>query len=313
MDIDRPTIDILMATFNGEAWVGAQLESLLQQTCDDWRILARDDASSDGTVAVLEDFAAKHPQRISIQRNEANLGVISTYNLLMQASGAPYLMLCDQDDVWLPEKVAKTLEDMRQAEALYGNDMPLLVHTDLVVADCDLNPISDSLWAFQKSDPAGGNGLNRVLLQNQVTGCTCMFNRALLETALPLPEGALMHDWWLALCAVAFGRIEQVPEATMLYRQHGQNELGAEKWGWQRFLNLTANSDRSRQGIRKTWRQAQIFHDRFAVRLGKEDAALIAAWADMGHIDKVARIWALFRNGFFYHGLLRNLGLLLLV
>ena len=139
-------------------------------------------------------------------------------------------MFCDQDDVWFPDKIAVTLGKMQELEGRHGGERPLLVHTDMKVADGNLRVVADSLWRYQKSDPVRGEALNRLLVQNCATGCSMMINRALCDLALPIPAEAMMHDWWLVLVAAAFGTIGHCAEPTLLYRQHGANDVGAKKW-----------------------------------------------------------------------------------
>jgi hypothetical protein len=109
--------------------------------------------------------------------------------------------------------------------------MPLLVFTDATVVDAQLNVLAPSLWAYQKSAPAMASRLSRVLLMNPANGCTMMINRALIDRARPIPREAVMHDAWLLLVAVAFGKADYVPRPTLRYRQHGRNEAGSRPWG----------------------------------------------------------------------------------
>ena len=313
MSADRPAVDILIATYNGEAWISDQLDSLLQQTFTDWRILARDDASTDGTVAVLEDFAARYPQRLTIQRNEQNLGVMATFNLLLVEAAADRIMLCDQDDIWLPEKIEKTLQRFDELEGRYGRETPLLLHTDLRVVDQDLSLVAASLWRYQKCDPEGGRRLNRLLLQNAATGCTMAINRSLRDLALPIPAEARMHDWWLALTAAAFGRIEVLPESTVLYRQHGANVAGAHRWGVGQALGLIGNLAEVRRILAVNRLQGAAFLERFHRRLPPSERAMVEAYATLGRQGFLQRRRTILKYGFSFAGLVRNLGLWLLV
>ena len=162
-----------------------------------------------------------------------------TFGELLEDSDADYMALCDQDDVWLPGRIAKPLERVRAVEREQGAATPILAHTDLAVVDENLDTIAPSFWAYRHLDPYRGSELNRLLVQNVVTGCTTIINRALARLACPIPESIPMHDWWLALVASAFGRIETVPEATVLYRQHGNNSVGAICHDWRYVLRLT--------------------------------------------------------------------------
>ena len=112
-------------------------------------------------------------------------------------------MLADQDDVWLPEKIAVLLGRMRRLEAELGQRTPILVHSDLVVVDSSLRKLHPSFWACRRLDPVRGATLRRLAVENVVAGCSAMINRALAEECLPIPQQAIMHDWWMALVAAA--------------------------------------------------------------------------------------------------------------
>lgn len=227
-----PTIDILLATFNGDAFLAEQIESVLAQSITDWRILVRDDGSSDEMVAIVRRYALQYPERIFlIEDQDTNLGAAGNFARLMEHSQAPYVMLCDQDDVWHPAKVERMLAAMRELEEESAAGLPLLVYSDLTVVDRDLKVEQPSFWRYMQTDPGSGNAINRLMWHNVVTGCASICNRHLVELALPIPAEALMHDWWMALVAASLGRLQSLPEATVLYRQHDTNTLGAKDFG----------------------------------------------------------------------------------
>jgi glycosyltransferase involved in cell wall biosynthesis len=221
-------IDILLATYNGAVYLPAQLDSLLAQTHKDWRVLARDDGSSDSTLSVLETYARNYPEQFKIIRDEGRAGAKVSFSRLIAASSAPYIAFCDQDDVWKPEKLELLLKALRAAERYAEPRTPLLAHCDLEVVNEKLELVNPSFWAYQGIDPVR-DGLSRLLVQNVVTGCAMLCNRALVDVATPIPESAFMHDYWLALIASALGRIIPVRHALVRYRQHGRNTLGAKK------------------------------------------------------------------------------------
>ncbi len=231
---------ILLATYNGADYVNEQISSIRAQTFADWTLLARDDGSTDGTAELLNEAALKDSRIEVIRDQRANLGPVGNFGALLQAAhdmGAEYVFLSDQDDVWLPDKLSKQLACMRAAEAGYGAGTPLLVHSDLAVTDALLNVINKSFMSYQRIRHDNHEPIRTLLVQNFVTGCTILANRPLLELALPMPKAALMHDWWLALCAATCGRIAYVPEATVLYRQHRNNQVGAKGYWRSAFLS----------------------------------------------------------------------------
>jgi glycosyltransferase involved in cell wall biosynthesis len=282
-------IDILLATFQGGAFLSEQLDSLFAQTCQDFRIVVRDDGSTDDTMAILQKYAAHRPGRIEVLPPDGQrLGASGSFARLLGVSQAPYRMFCDQDDVWMSDKVAVSLTAMHDLERDKGSHTPLLVSTDLKVVNEELQVISDSFWGYQRIHPERLKRLSRVLVQNFATGCTVMLNRALADLALPIPAEAIMHDWWLALVASRFGKAQPLARATVLYRQHGRNDVGARRWRFQAGVKNFFFHREGRQAAiaeqekvyLKLEEQALAFARRFGTRLSPEERATIGALAE---------------------------------
>lgn len=221
-------IIILLSTYNGTMYLKSQLNSLLLQTCKDFEIIIRDDKSNNTTIEILKSYDIK------LLESKENLGAKQSFAKLLeyalQNSDSNYFMFCDQDDVWHDNKVEKTLIKIQEMEKKFG-DIPLLVHTNLEVTNENLHTINDSFMNFQKINPMK-NQFNSLLMQNTITGCTVMINRKLAQKCLPTPEGAIMHDWWIGLVASYFGTIGYIDEATIKYRQHTSNTIGAKEFGY---------------------------------------------------------------------------------
>lgn len=227
-----PQVIIVLSSFNGARFLGEQIDSIRRQSYPSWTLLVRDDGSSDGSMAVAERFARLDPRIQPLQDGRGNLGPAASFGALLERAGeigAPYIALADQDDVWQPTKLARELALLRQREAQVGRTTPLLVHSDLTVVAEDLRVIHDSFLQYQRLGHAANSPASILLVQNTVTGCTAVLNRALLQAALPLSR-VVMHDWWLALCAAVLGEICLLPEATVLYRQHAGNAIGSPGW-----------------------------------------------------------------------------------
>lgn len=225
----RPTVEILLAAYNGERFLREQLDSLLAQTWEQWHLTVSDDSSTDGTPAILDEYAARYPDRVRRVCHEGRFGNARDHFFwLMRECGATYMMFCDQDDVWHPDKVEKTMRTLLEAEDEVGADVPVLVFTDLTPADEELQPIAPSLMKMQKqyTDVIDYRAL---LMQNIVTGCAMGINRALAQLAEQCKDTSrvIMHDWWLGVVAARFGKVVYLDESTMLYRQHGGNSVGA--------------------------------------------------------------------------------------
>ena len=301
-------VDILLATYNGEENLKQQLDSITTQSFSEWRVIARDDHSSDGSNALLDEYKLNFPDKFHIIHDElGNVGILQNFSLLMQHSTALYMMFCDQDDVWLPDKILLTLNAMKLAENNNGIETPLLVHTDLQVVDAQLNIKAHSFWQYQNLNPRL-DAFNRLLMQNTVTGCTVMINRKLLDMALPIPQQAIMHDWWLGLVAAAFGKIVIVEQTTVLYRQHGLNDTGAKHWSF--YYVITKALTIFTNTIALVEYQAEAFGKRFGSLLPEEQKLIIDDFVklhDRGYLSK--RVF-LYQHKLLKQGIIRNMGLL---
>jgi glycosyltransferase involved in cell wall biosynthesis len=302
-----------MATYNGGEFIETQLDSLIAQSFSDWRLWIRDDGSSDDTVGIIRRYAGRDERVRFLQPDGIRLDAAMSYSLLLErfSTEDEYLMFCDQDDFWRTDKIETTLAKMLEMEARLGRETPLLVHTDLSVADRELNIIATSFWRYQGLNP-DVRELHRLLVQNNVTGCTMMVNRALAVLASPVPSQAIMHDWWLAMVAAAFGKIECVPQPTMLYRQHGANDTGAKNYSIVYIImKALAGLGEVKAPLLKTQCQACAFLDRYASRLSPEQGLLVRTYCHLSDLGFWKRRWQMLRFGFIKHGFFRNIGMLL--
>jgi rhamnosyltransferase len=221
---------VLLSAYNGAAYIARQIESICAQSFRDWRLLVRDDGSSDDTLEIVRRFCATDPRISLIENSGSRVGPWASFGRLLSHAyngSAEYIFLSDQDDVWLQDKMEQQLVPLRAAAATRDAPRPLLVHSDLVLVDEHLQRIHGSFSEFQRTSYDSRDPLGTLLIHNAVVGCTIAINRPLLELALPLPPGTL-HDWWLAVCAAATGSIQRTARPTVLYRQHSTNVVGVE-------------------------------------------------------------------------------------
>lgn len=232
MVVTKP-IYVLLATYNGSAFIAEQLDSLIAQTESGWHLLVRDDASTDRTPEIVAAYAAKDGRITVLPASQANQGVAANFDRLLRAAweqGAAYVMLMDQDDVWRTDKIERQMALIRTEEDRLGRGVPILVHSDLELIDRDGRTIHPSFMSFQHIRDEPSAPLRTLLVQNYVTGCTVLVNRPLLDAALPIPPAAMVHDWWLALVAAMVGKIRYDATPTVGYRQHPGNQIGAKGW-----------------------------------------------------------------------------------
>ena len=297
-------IQILLSTWNGGHWLPALLDSLLAQTFNDWELLIRDDGSQDQTLKILLEWQKKHPDKVvGLEMDGMHLGSAASFSRLVEQSTAPLLMFCDQDDVWLPHKIAVQLDAMQRLSAQSDTSQSLLVHTDLALVNARNELLAASFWQRRGFDVYQPK--QDYLLTNTVTGCSVLFNRAAAEKAFPLPSGIEQHDRWLALVCAWFGAICPLPQSAINYRQHENNAIGA---GLANYAHVTAASVPER--IAAWSQQAEIFLRCFGAELSAADYRLIEALAELRFLRGWERRRHIMQHRLFKQGVLANLALL---
>lgn len=214
-------VNILVSTYNGIDYFEEQLDSLINQTYQNIKILVRDDGSSDSKF-IKQLQSIKH-SKISVMY-EKNIGTVGSFFRLLEVSDneAEYYAFCDQDDVWLPEKINRAVSLLND-----NNESPCLYCSDAYLVNKDLDSLNKNFMQDKTHF-----SLETVLINNSSLGCTCVINkklRNLILSHLPNLKNIIMHDWWCAIIAAAFGKIIYDPTKTLLYRQHGNNQIGAGK------------------------------------------------------------------------------------
>ncbi len=199
-------ISVCVATYNGARHVRAQLHSILSQLSADDELIVSDDGSTDATREMVRGIG--DPRIVLIEGPRA--GVIRNFEHALQRARGDVIFLCDQDDVWLPQKVQRVMQALNEAN---------LVVTDCRVVDDSLNELHPSFFRLNGSQ----SGLLRNLIKNGYLGCCMAMRRTVLETALPFPKSIAMHDWWIGLVAERTGRVCFLDEVLSLYRRHGGN------------------------------------------------------------------------------------------
>lgn len=214
-------VNILMSTYNGQQFLAEQIRSIQEQSYTDWTLFIRDDGSSDNTKEILKDFEHQDSRIHLIDSDKSdNLGVIKSFHKLVNHDRADYYFFSDQDDVWLPNKLELSLKEAQN----YLADFPLMVYMDLKVVNQDLKIMTESMVKSQSHH--ANTELVQELTENTVTGGVAMINHALAEMWQETDD-ILMHDWYLALLASAFGNLVFIDQPGELYRQHSDNVLGA--------------------------------------------------------------------------------------
>jgi glycosyltransferase involved in cell wall biosynthesis len=333
-------IAILLATYNGEAFLREQIASIEAQTASGWTVYFHDDGSTDGTMEIIRAYTAADPDRFQYIDGPATGGAKNNFFYLLGQVDAPYYFFCDQDDIWERNKVEVTHRRMLKAASESGKSaagtaamsytstgaevsesgrsvagpaamprpaagaevsqaecggaasgnrqIPCLVFTELRVVGTDKNVIADRMSSYQALD-CTNLGINRMLIQNVVTGCTMEINHALrdmMQKAGNLDD-IIMHDWWAALIASWCGRMEFIPEPTINYRQHTGNSVGALAIHDKKYLLKRIRQGRQiRESLSKTRKQAAAFAGTFELPAD----TLPAQYARSGEWNKIRRM-----------------------
>lgn len=303
-------IDVLLATCNGEQFLEPQLASLFNQTFQGFRLIVRDDCSTDSTLQILERFRSRYPNSIEIHQNDSRQGACRNFTLLARQSTAPYFAFCDQDDIWHSDKLKVSLGAMKKVEQDHGVRTPVLVFTDAALVDERAKLISPSMWRALHVFPERLT-FGSQLVQNLVNGCTLLGNRSLLELGAPDADEAWMHDYWLGLVAIAFGIACPLRRATVDYRQHHNNAIGAKYRSHASKLVQLWNDLSLKEYIAASQKQARRFAARYANMLPLEQKLTIEAWCTMQRQPALIRQWDLYRHGLRRTSFLNNLGFMI--
>ncbi len=214
----RTPVSVCMATYNGARYLRLQLDSVLAQLGPDDELLVQDDGSTDETLDIIRSY---DEPRIAVVQNVSNLGVISTFERCLSRARQPIVLLCDQDDEWLPGKVDAMV-------AAFADPHVTGVVTDAVIVDEDGNRTDDSIFAYFRSGP----GVIRNYVKNTYLGCCLAVRREVLDLALPVPRAVRTHDGWIGITADMLGEVVFLPTAYVRYRRHDTNVSQMEPFGF---------------------------------------------------------------------------------
>ena len=235
MKNQKEQIDILLATYNGEKYLSELIDSILSQTYKNIRLIISDDCSKDNTREILDKYK-KEDSRVIVYKQEQNQGYVKNFEFLLKKVESDYYMLADQDDVWLPEKVEKSLQKLKAENAD-------LVFGDLEVVDQNLKTIYPSFNDFMLLSRKIQKYIKSYKLNylyNCITGCTILAKSKFISQILPVPTTSkyFIHDHWIGIIMSTYGKLAYMPEKYIKYRQHGDNQVGTNKIS-HKFTKLT--------------------------------------------------------------------------
>lgn len=298
-------VHVLLSTYNGEKFVAAQLDSVLSQSYPNIRIIVRDDGSSDGTPAILQDYARRHAN-VSVVLGE-NIGAVPSFMLLLrqQEHTEGFFSFCDQDDLWNQDKIERAVLALESS----GDPAGTLYFSRLALVNLDGAET-------QLSDVPTRLTFNNALVENVVTGAVAVFGSRLRDLLLMgRPECMVWHDWWLYLVATAFGRVvyDEVPTIRFRRHEHTQTNLRvpSREGIAQKVRSLMRVANRKRRV--RPFEQAASFGEVYEAMLDPEKRALIAKLGKLCEGRLRDRLRFMFDRDFVLNDRLDDLGLRLLV
>lgn len=300
-------VEILLGTYNGEKYIEKQLESLINQTYKDFKVIVRDDGSMDNTVNIVNEYVTRYPGIVRLVEDRTPSGSAkANFFKLLNYAEADYVMFCDQDDYWFSNKIEVTLERLLTIEEEKGKDTPVLVYTDYQVVGADLEDVEYKESDLQVYNPR--LQLNYLLVHNYVTGCTSMINKALAKNILCDGEGIQMHDWWAAIYASCFGVIENLPVKTMKYRQHINSCVGAVNIKSIKYIfNRIFDKDTKNSKL-AYYKMAAEFKKQYDSKLEGEGKKIIYNFLDIPNHNKLMRMYYLLKGKYIKRNLVRMIG-----
>lgn len=269
-------VSIAMATYNGEKYLVEQLDSIINQTHKNIELIIIDDCSIDGTVEVIQSYQKRYPF-IRLHQNPVNLGIVKSFEKSINLCSGDYIALSDQDDIWCLNKIEVLLRHI-------GNN--LLIHSDAALIHSDGTNLASSHFMYSKKPK--NNTFYDYLLINNVTGCTTLFSKELVQIAFPIPDDFYIHDHYLALIASFYNRIFLLDEQLVYYRQHSNNIIGASRLPFEKFLeNSKVKSDSYNSLLNKV-----IFQANWMIELSRDYRLSLykGKWSSKYSIFKLLRL-----------------------
>ena len=304
------SVDVLLATYNGEKYLNELIDSILDNDYPNFKILIRDDGSTDNTLEIIEKYVERFPKKIQLIKDSKKLGAKGNFLELLKYSKAEYTLFADQDDFWLKDKISTTIAYLQENETV---SLPILVHTDLLVTDKDLNILSESFIATEQIRTYRSN-LNNLLSENIATGCTIGINRSLREMVkYNNIDNIRMHDWWLVLIASCFGKIVFIDKPTIEYRQHSNNEVGAIKTSSISYVSdRTSNLNKTQNAVDSNYQQAEEFLKCYGSKLSSSQIDLLGHFIGLKGCGILTKLKVFNKYDLWRSSLLKSIGLLLL-
>jgi glycosyltransferase involved in cell wall biosynthesis len=267
-----PLVSIAMCTYNGERFLQPQLDSLLEQDYPHLEIIISDDASTDSTRTILQEYAKKHAQ-IQLILNEQNAGLTRNFERAISKCSGDFIALCDQDDIWFSNKISTLVHQIGKAS---------LIYTPVQMIDEDGGTIDQDFFKRRKIQPIHGKCNKALVFDNCILGHTTLFKRELVKSILPFPDGIPAHDQWISFVAATNGEIQFYDQVLSVYRMHQDNAALKNREQKNSRKGMLSRKLRRLKTIRKNYQKQQSFLDLLAAHklLSADDQRLFIEIAE---------------------------------
>lgn len=286
-------IDILMATYNGADFVAEQIQSLIDQTYTEWQLIVHDDGSTDNTTDIVRQFGAKDKRIKLIDDGKRHLGVAKNFIHLLDYSTDRYVMFCDQDDIWLPHKVATMLAAIERKD----NSVPQAIFANAYLWNEQRGIISDKNTLYY---PRTVRDL--LFLNSGVQGASSIFNAAMRQIMRAPLSYYAMHDHVLTLSAVTLGEIDYIDLPLMKYRQHSHNVTGNAPGSMRKKIATLVKNRHNTVVFAEHLYGLRSFYDYYKNSIGTEDQKLIETFLALPNKNTLQRLTAIVKNRYSIFG-----------
>ena len=304
--------DVLLATYNNADYIRKLIVSIAAQSSTRFRLIIRDDGSTDDTVQILSEELKAFGNPLVLIKGDPSGSANANFARLIALSSAPYTLFADADDIWDVDKVEYTLDALEQAERELGPETPIYVYSDARVVDGHDKLLAPSYWGFKGMQPTRGMNLATSLVCAPMLGCASGSNRALNRLCEPFPlDEVTGHDWWMLLVATAFGQARALDRATLSYRQHGSNASMPKRSSLTDYAKSDNKFGRVRRGIHMRVKQARALISMYGASLPPETRTVIERFVDIERQNFARKRITLIRGGYLYPDAARNIAMLI--
>lgn len=240
-------VSVALAYYNGGEYISEQLNSILSQLEEEDELIISIDQASDGSIGILESYRDADP-RVKLKKGPGK-GVVRNFASAIAACKGDIIFLCDQDDIWMPDKVEKTRQIFAERETVV-----CVLHNASCV-DENGEPTDDpDIFTLRKS----ATGAVKNFIKNCYMGCCMAFRSELKQLILPIPKQMYMHDYWIGMAAEKMGEVRLLPEVLLHYRRHGDNVTELHHGGFWFMLKKRINMLRCLELLNRRYKRKII-------------------------------------------------------